>query len=73
MNSKGCEGSIYTLGRHKYVKNYLNVVYFKAMNFFSMDVMDHVEQVGVFFSLSSPYIYASMINKMGIGTLQAFA
>ncbi len=32
-----------------------------------------LKQVGVFFSLSSPYIYASMINKMGIGTLQAFA
>jgi hypothetical protein len=32
-----------------------------------------LKQVGVFFSLSSPYIYASMINKMGIGTLQAIA
>jgi hypothetical protein len=43
MNSKGCEGSIYTLGRRKYAKKYLNVMYLKAMNLFSMDVMDHVE------------------------------
>jgi hypothetical protein len=43
MNSKGCEGSIHAWGRCKYVKNYSNVVYLKAMNLFSMDVMDHVE------------------------------
>ncbi len=65
---KGCEGSIHIIRRCKYAKTYLNEVCFKAMNFFSMNVIDH-EMNLKFFSFSFLCIYASMINKVGIGTL----